>query len=83
MNFIKPFKQLSISDLSIAGGKATLLGKLIEHSFPVPEGFVITTSTLTHFMSIHKLEKKRNKLEEKLAASQWEMAGKSSPHLST
>lgn len=74
MNFIKPFKQLSISDLSIAGGKATLLGKLIEHSFPVPEGFVITTSTLTHFMSIHKLEKKRNKLEEKLAASQWEMA---------
>src|SRR5919201_3479992 len=41
---VRPLADLSASDLDVAGGKGANLGDLLRAGFPVPEGFLITTS---------------------------------------
>jgi len=39
------FKELSVHDVGLAGGKGANLGELTQAGFPVPPGFVITSAT--------------------------------------
>lgn len=39
---VRPFRDLSRSDLSSAGGKGANLAEMIRHGFPVPPGFVVS-----------------------------------------
>lgn len=48
----KPFQQLSKHDASIAGGKGASLGEMITSSIPVPDGFVVLSTTFDKFLEI-------------------------------
>jgi pyruvate,water dikinase len=50
MDLIKPFKQISKSDTSIAGGKGASLGEMFQAGIPVPDGFVILSTTFDRFI---------------------------------
>src|SRR5947207_3277590 len=41
---VRPLADLRAADLPVAGGKGANLGELIGAGFPVPDGFVITTT---------------------------------------
>ena len=43
MQTVVPLSDLTRNDLATAGGKAANLGELVRASFPVPNGFVVTT----------------------------------------
>jgi pyruvate, water dikinase len=47
---IKNFKQISISDVQIAGGKGASLGEMVQFGISVPEGFVILSSAFDKFI---------------------------------
>lgn len=46
-----PLDQLSNQDVAIAGGKGASLGELSRSGFPVPPGFVLTTSAYDQFVA--------------------------------
>jgi pyruvate,water dikinase len=48
---VVPLSSLGAHDLNVAGGKGANLGELIHASFPVPDGFVITTDAYIHAAS--------------------------------
>lgn len=48
--FTKPFKQLSKTDVKIAGGKGASLGEMIQAGIPVPPGFVILVEAFDKFL---------------------------------
>lgn len=50
MQFTKPFSELSKKDANIAGGKGASLGEMSQSGIPVPEGFVVLSSTFDHFL---------------------------------
>jgi len=50
MKFIKTLKEISKSDISIAGGKGANLGELLKIGLPVPSGFVILTRAFERFL---------------------------------
>ena len=50
MNFIKTFKQLSKTDVGIAGGKGASLGEMTQAGIPVPSGFVILSDAFEKFL---------------------------------
>ncbi len=66
MKFIKWFKELGKEDIALAGGKGAQLGELYNSSFPVPEGFVVTSAAYRHFIESSHLKQlihsKLNKL---------------------
>jgi rifampicin phosphotransferase len=41
--FVLPLHQVDVADVDVVGGKAANLGALVRASFPVPDGFVLTT----------------------------------------
>lgn len=41
MNLVKSFKELTPESLKFAGGKGSMLARLFQSGYPVPEGFVI------------------------------------------
>lgn len=43
MNLVAPLGAFGRSDIARAGGKGANLGELLNHGFPVPNGFVVTT----------------------------------------
>lgn len=47
----KTFKQLSKSDVAIAGGKGSSLGEMTQANIPVPSGFVILVAALDQFFA--------------------------------
>lgn len=49
--FTKTFKQLSKSDVSIAGGKGASLGEMMRAGIPVPTGFVILVEAFDKFLA--------------------------------
>lgn len=51
MEFIKPFSELSKRDANIAGGKGASLGEMAQSGIPVPDGFVVLSSTFDHFLN--------------------------------
>lgn len=50
MNFIKFFKELSMNDVSIAGGKGASLGEMTKVKIPVPNGFVVLSNAFDRFI---------------------------------
>jgi len=55
MNFTKHFKELSKSDVSIAGGKGASLGELTRTGIPVPQGFVVLSTAFEQFIKENDL----------------------------
>jgi phosphoenolpyruvate synthase/pyruvate phosphate dikinase len=56
MEFISNFGHLTKNDLTIAGGKGANLGELVRAGFPVPPGFVVTTSAFDLFVIENSLD---------------------------
>jgi len=50
MRFLKPFKELSIKSVGIAGGKGASLGEMLKAGIPVPDGFVVLATTFDRFV---------------------------------
>jgi len=57
LKFIKLFSDIRKEDVSIAGGKGASLGEMYNSSIPVPNGFVILSSTFDKFIKDTKLDK--------------------------
>ena len=47
--------QVGAGDLAVAGGKAANLGELIQAGFPVPPGFVVTTTAYDRVVAANGL----------------------------
>lgn len=54
MKYTKPFKDLSKKDADIAGGKGASLGEMLNANIPVPDGFVVLSTTFDEFL--HKAD---------------------------
>ena len=50
MLFVKPFKELNKKSVSIAGGKGASLGEMLGNKIPVPDGFVVLSTTFDRFI---------------------------------
>jgi pyruvate,water dikinase len=50
MNYTKPFLNLSKKDTEIAGGKGASLGEMLNAGIPVPDGFVVLSTTFDAFL---------------------------------
>src|SRR5437868_15543230 len=50
MELTKTFQELSKGDALIAGGKGASLGEMTQAGIPVPEGFVVLSTTFDHFL---------------------------------
>src|SRR3989344_2154295 len=50
MELIRPFSKINKGDVSIAGGKGASLGEMIQLGIPVPDGFVILSTTFDRFI---------------------------------
>lgn len=51
MNFTRPFSSLTKSDTGIAGGKGASLGEMLNAGIPVPDGFVVLSTTFDEFLA--------------------------------
>lgn len=49
-NYIKDFSELNKSNADIAGGKGASLGEMMQAGIPVPDGFVVLSTTFDHFL---------------------------------
>jgi len=56
--FVYWFKEIDKHDLAIAGGKGANLGELTKAGFPVPPGFVVSSSAYFHFLEANQLKSK-------------------------
>lgn len=54
MEFTKPFSDLNKKDTNIAGGKGASLGEMTQADIPVPNGFVVLSTTFDYFL--HKTD---------------------------
>jgi len=50
MTFAEDFSELNKNDASVAGGKGASLGEMTQAGIPVPEGFVILSTTFDRFL---------------------------------
>jgi hypothetical protein len=55
MAYIRPFKGIGKTDVTLAGGKGASLGEMTQVSIPVPPGFVILSTAFEHFLKETKL----------------------------
>jgi pyruvate,water dikinase len=55
MKYTKIFKKITKKDVDIAGGKGASLGEMINSNIPVPNGFVVLSSTFDKFLEITDL----------------------------
>lgn len=67
---VVPLEGVSKEDVAAVGGKAANLGELIKAGFPVPRGFVVTSSAFRKFLSYNQLEDKIAKLLEEIEAKE-------------
>ena len=62
--YIKQFKEISIADIEVVGGKNLSLGemfsKLSSKSIPVPDGFASTTFAFEEFLTQNSLQSRLN-----------------------
>jgi pyruvate, water dikinase len=70
ITIIKPFSEISISDIALVGGKNASLGEMVTHLKPkgikVPEGFAITANAYREFLQHYNLQPTLNKLLQQL-----------------
>lgn len=59
MNYIREFKNLSMNDVALVGGKNASLGQMIAHlsarDIPIPQGFAITVDGYWRFLTANNL----------------------------
>ena len=64
--YIKQFKDISIADIAVVGGKNSSLGemfsKLSSKGIPVPDGFASTTFAFEEFLTQNSLQSRLNDL---------------------
>jgi pyruvate, water dikinase len=53
--YVRHFNYISKEDVGIAGGKGASLGEMTRAGIPVPEGFVILSSTFDEFIKVSEL----------------------------
>lgn len=56
--FVLWFKEIDKDDIPRVGGKGANLGEMTQAGFPVPEGFVVTSSAYVHMIEENQLEPK-------------------------
>ncbi|MCS6917760.1 MAG: phosphoenolpyruvate synthase [Chitinophagales bacterium] len=70
MQFIRFFSKLTLSDLSIVGGKNASLGELFAHlaaaGIRVPEGFALTAEAYYHFLNTSNLQEPLSQILKQL-----------------
>ena len=69
-NFLVSLGEDRSTDIAVVGGKGASLGKLVKAGFPVPSGFVVTTSGYMEFLHANNIE---NTIEKILAGLDYEM----------
>jgi pyruvate,water dikinase len=57
-NYTKHFKELNSKSLAIAGGKGSNLGEMVNAKIPVPDGFVVTSTSYYDFLDKSSLRHK-------------------------
>ncbi len=55
---IKWFKEVKIEDIPTVGGKGASLGEMTRANFPIPGGFMVTSTTYFKFIREKKIEQK-------------------------
>lgn len=56
--FVVWFKDVDREDIPLVGGKGANLGEMTKAGFPVPNGFIVTSSAYYHFIEVNKLKEK-------------------------
>lgn len=69
MTYIIPLSQINKSDILIAGGKGANLGEMIGASFPIPNGFVLTTAAYDAFVQANGLQSQILDLASKVSTN--------------
>ena len=57
-DFVIGLDKVGRQDIKAAGGKGANLGEIIKAGIPVPEGFVVTTSSFDRLIQVHNLDSK-------------------------
>lgn len=52
------FKEVDKDDLALVGGKGANLGEMTKSGFPVPPGFIVTSTAYYYFLAENKLRRK-------------------------
>src|SRR3989344_4618621 len=60
--YIVWFEEVDKSDVAIVGGKGANLGEMMQAKFPVPYGFIVTSSAYFFFLQENRLTEKINAL---------------------
>ena len=66
MAYTKPFKSLGKNDADIAGGKGASLGEMLNAGIPVPDGFVVLSTTFDAFLEKAGLEEEIDAILDKV-----------------
>jgi pyruvate,water dikinase len=56
--FILWFHEIDKDDVALVGGKGANLGEMTQAGFPVPNGFVVTSSAYVHMIEVNNLQDK-------------------------
>jgi pyruvate,water dikinase len=56
--FVVWFKDVDREDIPLVGGKGANLGEMTKAGFPVPNGFIVTSTAYYHFIEVNKLKDK-------------------------
>lgn len=70
MDLLRDLSHISKNDVSLAGGKGANLGEMIRAGFPVPQGFVILTSSFEKFLFETHLDKRIEELLKDIKINQ-------------
>ena len=57
-DFVIGLDKVGRQDIKVAVGKGANLGEIIKAGIPVPEGFVVTTSSFDRLIQVHNLDSK-------------------------
>lgn len=49
------FKDVDKNDIALVGGKGANLGEMVKFNFPVPDGFIVTSSAYYQFLKENNL----------------------------
>lgn len=69
MVHIKKFSKLTMDDVNLAGGKGASLGELTRNNIPVPDGFVVLSTSFEAFMKESNLSNKISNFLKRLSAA--------------
>ena len=56
MTYVRALRTLGRDDVAVAGGKGANLGELVREGFPVPPGFIVTTTPYVEFVQANDVQ---------------------------